>query len=43
MPHFAEIKEVVRLEMERVADRLLEKKIKLKVDESALVHLADTG
>ncbi|CDJ40576.1 hypothetical protein ETH_00020065 [Eimeria tenella] len=38
-----QIKEVVRLEMERVADRLLEKKIKLKVDESALVHLADTG
>ncbi|XP_026192859.1 uncharacterized protein LOC34619119 [Cyclospora cayetanensis] len=38
-----QIKEVVRIEMERVADRLAEKKVKLKVEESALTHLADTG
>ncbi|KAL8428488.1 hypothetical protein ACSSS7_007215 [Eimeria intestinalis] len=38
-----EIKEVVRMQLERVADRLMEKKVKLKVDDSALSHLTDVG
>ncbi|KAL8451591.1 hypothetical protein Emed_001940 [Eimeria media] len=38
-----EIKEVVRMQLERVADRLLEKKVKLKVDDSALSHLTEVG
>lgn len=38
-----QIKEVVRLEMERVADRLMEKKVKLRVDDSALAHLTEVG
>ncbi|KAL8269263.1 hypothetical protein Esti_006819 [Eimeria stiedai] len=38
-----QIKEVVRMQLERVADRLMEKKVKLKVDDSALSHLTEVG
>ncbi|CDI80010.1 heat shock protein, putative [Eimeria acervulina] len=38
-----QIKEVIRLEMEKLADRLMEKKIKVKIEDSALVHMAETG
>lgn len=39
----AELKSIVGLEMAKVADRLLEKKVKLKVEDSALAFLADIG
>ncbi|PFH31139.1 putative ClpB [Besnoitia besnoiti] len=38
-----ELKSIVGLEMAKVADRLLEKKVKLKVEDSALAYLADVG
>ncbi|PHJ22412.1 chaperone protein [Cystoisospora suis] len=38
-----ELKSIVGLEMAKVADRLLEKKVKLKVEDSALAFLADIG
>nr|CEL64849.1 TPA: Chaperone protein ClpB, related [Neospora caninum Liverpool] len=38
-----ELKSIVGLEMAKVADRLLEKKVKLKVEDSALAYLADIG
>ncbi|KFG57966.1 putative ClpB [Toxoplasma gondii RUB] len=38
-----ELKSIVGLEMANVADRLLERKVKLKVEDSALAYLADVG